>query len=85
MPELPDTLVEFELFESNIPLYEVYRILQGWLTEWGGLNYQLTSDLIRERKLDFEETILYLPIIHGSYSKITSKQEDTNDRQDSSN
>ena len=57
----------FFLWETHLPVWEIFNILRMYLTEFGGLDTRLLLRLIDERKLDLEETLWQIPYILTSY------------------
>lgn len=76
--EMEDIIIEIFLWDTNKDLFEIYRIAQNYLTEWGGLPTQLVSDLIQGRNLPFEDSLVQLPNIHYGYTTITAQTDQDN-------
>ena len=55
------------MWELNVTIFEIFRILQHYFTEYYGLDSYLMCKLIKERNADLEEVLMFIPYLHSAY------------------
>lgn len=78
-PKAEDIVIEIDIWETNLDIFDIYRLLQNYLGEYYQLDTNILLQLINSRKLDLEETLLLLPYIHATYVTKISPKKGTSD------
>lgn len=74
-----EEVIEIEVWETNVDVFEIFRMLQHYFKEYYALDTYLLTKLVVGRKLDLEEVLMYVPYIHAAYvDKVMPVQEETN-------
>lgn len=78
-----DIIFDIELFDSNIPIYQLYSVLRNYFGQYYSIDTQLMLKIIESRQLDLETALKYIPYIHGAYVDIVfpSPEDSENGRE----
>jgi hypothetical protein len=60
-------------------LFNIYKIIRNYLSEYYGIDSAVLLALIRDKELDVEETLYLIPFIHSGYLSIVVDIEDKKD------
>ena len=77
VPEEEDEVVELFLWESNIEVFDVYKILRNYLTEYYGIDSAILLALIQDKKAELSTTLEKIPYIHSGYISVVSDKKET--------
>jgi hypothetical protein len=62
-----DKVIEIELWESNIPYFDLFYILRDYLKEYYAIDTYVLIKLIDGRGLNLEEALTCVAAIHNAY------------------
>lgn len=74
-------VTELVLYDSVIFIYDIYSILQNYLSEYYAIDSAIMLALIQDMELPLQRTLELLPQIHSGYvSVVVQHQGDTDGR-----
>lgn len=68
--EIPNTTVDITLWESNVPYFDIFYLLQNYLREYYAMDTYLLYKIIKERQLPLEQSLSFISDIHHGYVEI---------------
>lgn len=68
--------IVIELWEDNIPIYEIFSITRYYTDGWGKVDSLIIIEMAKEKGISISLALDYFMYIYGSYQKtITPKKE----------